>query len=1118
MTELGTTLLVEAGAGTGKTRILVERFINCLRAGAPLSSIVAITFTEKAAGDLRERLTARLEKLLAGDVAGSPQLDLVERERLVQAFDEIDTAAVSTIHSFAGRLLRERPVEAGVDPAFRQLDELGSELLLSRLWRDWLEAAGDDGGQAAGKQALTDALSAGVTLASIQTIAAEHFGRRHGISAGSAAPEFAAAAVVEELRSWVGPLRAATASCRDREDKLCTGIHRLADAIEGLAGEADTADAGWQIVAIAQKRTSFGAKGAGQQGSWPGGKDDPLSTRDEAFAAAADAADRFKEYLAGLTGAAARGFCAFASARQLEAGVLDFDDLLGRARDLLAGRALSSSEARRVREFFQKKYRYLLVDEFQDTDPLQVEIVMLLAAADPEASDWQTVRLTPGKLFLVGDPKQSIYRFRNADIAIFQHVKRLVRTQGDVLEIQQNFRTLPGIVDWVNGAFAEIIGSVDEDLKPRYLPIFAYRADPTAEQHKVNVLRPPAPLDEWKADEVRAAEAKALAGLFSRFDDLGWTVRDPLHTDAPPRPAHIGDVTILFRTFTGIDFYERALRDAGIPYRVEGGRSFFQRPEVVDVVAGLRAIDVPGDELAVYAALHGSLFGLPDEDLYAFHAAGGRFDLFAEGSQPGFAAVEEALAMLRELLETKPMRSISYVVNELVRRARLREVLAADGGGAQASGNIEKLLELADAFSAEEEATFHSYVRKLGELQARAEEGESPVGEAGEFVRLMSIHKAKGLEFPMVVLADTGGQPRSVSYSDVVVDRAAGRLLFGVKVEPPDGAAGAAQCHLPGDERLRCLEADARAFEGRRLLYVAATRAMDRLIIPVVADAPASDGSFLEQLLPFLFNGDGLAEGVAELLAPPTGDRAAAEVDAPPADLLARRVAWAQARTEALTAASLPALVTSPSRLELLDPPEAGLWDALPPSEDALALGHLVHSIMERVPLDADGRLGAIAEEEALESGRPDLAHRARCLAAACWASAPVREAAARRHWKEVPVSAAIDGVLLEGYVDLLYAREDGLVVIDFKTDRDADVEAAERRYGLQLGAYALALEAATGRRVCDSWIVMAAGGDDGGPGPSARVEVDDALRERVRVAAREAAAAGRPLVETLLP
>ena len=210
----------------------------------------------------------------------------------------------------------------------------------------------------------------------------------------------------------------------------------------------------------------------------------------------------------------------------------------------------------------------------------------------------------------------------------------------------------------------------------------------------------------------------------------------------------------------------------------------------------------------------------------------------------------------------KTTHSISHVVDRLVRSTGLRELLAADGGGAQASGNLDKLIELADAFSAEEDATFHAYVRKLGELQSRAEEGESPVGEAGEFVRLMSIHKAKGLEFPIVVLADTGGQPRSVAYNDVVVDRESGRLLFGISVDPPESAAKAERCHLPGDEALRELEGQARGYEARRLLYVAATRAKDRLVIPLVADAAPSRGSFLEQLSPFLVDQGGPADKV----------------------------------------------------------------------------------------------------------------------------------------------------------------------------------------------------------------------------------------------------------------
>jgi ATP-dependent helicase/nuclease subunit A len=1110
-TDLKTTYLVEAGAGTGKTRILVERFVNCLRRGTPLPSVAAITFTEKAAGDLRQRLTSRLEQYLAG-AAGELAGD--EREHLSRALSTIDTAVVSTIHSFAGRLLRERPVEAGVDPAFGQLDDLGSELLLARLWRDWLESIVDESPAAPGATELGAALEAGVNLGAVQKVAFAHFGRRHAVRAREPVTSPDLTADVRRLQTWVAPLKAAAAQCVDQGDTLCAGMLALAAVLGSLDGRRDATDVGWALVGIDQRRSSFGKKGAGNKANWPGGKDDPLLARDSALDSIEAAAARFLEFVAALTAGAARGFVAFAQEEQRAAGVLDFDDLLGRARDLLAGHDMPARDARLVRAYFQQKYRYLLVDEFQDTDPLQVEIVLLLAAANPADDDWRTLTLKPGKLFLVGDPKQSIYRFRDADIAIFHEVKQRICEQGKVFPIEQNFRTLPGIVGWVNTAFAQIIGDVDEDLRPKYLPITAWRNDPTRDL-KVCVLRPQQLSDSEKTGEVREAEARALAGLLAGLDQLAWVVRDPEAKDDPPRPARLGDVTILFRTFTAIEIYERALREARVPYRVEGGRSYFQRPEIVDVLAGLRALDVPGDELAVYAALHGSLFGFSDDELYAFYAAGGRFDLFAP-AVAGFGEVAEGLTLLRELHEARTTRSIAHVVDELIRRTRLHEVLAADGGGPQAGGNLEKLVQLADAFSAEEGATFHAYVRKLAELQARADEGESPVGESGQFVRLMSIHKAKGLEFPVVVLADVGGQPRAVAYDDVLIGSAGRRLMFGIAVDPPEGVAKTARCHLAGDSAVRLREADARSFEARRLLYVAATRAMDRLVIPVVSTTDPVKGSFLEQLHPFLLIDEhSPAEGVALLKAAGSTVAPAPPPVLPPNDLLERRAAWLEQRTKALAAARRPAPITSPSRLELLDRPDAAAG-APPSNEQALVLGHLVHEIMERVPLDDQSALTAIADEAAREVGRSDLAVHAAALAAACWRSAPVRAAAAGRHWRELPVSAAIGDILIEGYVDLVFDAGDGFVIVDFKTDRDADVSAAARRYELQLGAYAVALEEATGRHVAETWVVMAAGGEESGIAPAARIPVDEALRDRVRAAARDAAIAGRPLVETL--
>ena len=335
-----------------------------------------------------------------------------------------------------------------------------------------------------------------------------------------------------------------------------------------------------------------------------------------------------------------------------------------------------------------------------------------------------------------------------------------------------------------------------------------------------------------------------------------------------------------------------------------------------------------------------------------------------------------------------------------------------------------------------------------------------------------------------------------------------------MSVDPPEGDAKAERCQLEGDKDLRTRESDARVYENLRLLYVAATRAKERLVVPVVADAPPVAGSFLEKLRPYLLEDDGPAAGVELLeVVPGPGEGGAGGEKAPP-DLVERRRVWAAQRSEDLRKAALPAAVTSPSRLELLDPPEAGTWDSFTPNEDALALGQLVHRTMELASLEKAATLGPSAEAAAGEAGRSDLRDKALALATACWNSAPVREAAACRHWKEVPVSAAFDGLVLEGYVDLLSESGGDLVVVDFKTDRDGDVKAAERRYALQLGAYALALEAGSGRRVASAWVVMAAGAGPDGAAPAVRIVVDDALRERVRAAARAAARAGEPLIE----
>jgi ATP-dependent helicase/nuclease subunit A len=1014
-TDLDTTFLVEAGAGTGKTSVLVDRYLACLSGpdAPPITSVVAITFTEKAAGELRQRIRGALEARLAGgDPAGAP-LAPSGRDRLAAALDGLDDAPISTIHAFAARLLRERPVEAGVDPAFTQLDQVGSELLRERLWRDWLSALLDDD-QAAGASGaerpetgldtdhgtgpdhdtgpvdigpdraadpdkpgvgiaalLAEILRAGVSIEQVARLAGVRFAERYAVdgAAPSAAPALGAA--IAALKVAAAAVAEATRECADDADRLKCGSLGLAGAVAALPGDGDLHELGRALTALAGRAGSLTARNAGKGANWPGGKDAMLAARDALRDDLRAAADAYGAYVVGLALAVAADFSCYASQAQGNAGALDFDDLLGRARNLLSG-VHEPDKARVVatRRHFQRRYRYLLLDEFQDTDPLQAEIAFLLAEREPTAKSWRDVELRPGKLFLVGDPKQSIYRFRRADIGMYDEVKGLLTSQGgEVLKLRQNFRTVASVVGWVNGAFGELIGPNELlGLQPAYSALTPARADGEPGRNVVVVaaptegapdaggkVRPPTPADLCRR------EADLIAALLTDMDRLGWKVHAGKHPHGIWRTAQPGDVAILMPTFTFVGFYEQALREAGLPYRVDGGRTFFNRREVLDTLAVLQALDTAADPVAVYSALHGQLFAFSDDDLYEFHAAGGIFDYLGAAPPAGFSQIAAALADLRALHERRNLRPPAETLDDLVRRTGLLESLAlwADDPD-QAIGNIAELVSLADEFAQSAEATFHAFVAKTAHDVSAADTAESPVGEPGAFVRLMTVHKAKGLEFPIVVLAGAMRAARSAS-RDPLVDRVARRLDCALTCPSLDpGKPGAtARLQTAGYEPRFALEKQALEHERVRLLYVALTRAADLLVLPVVTAEPGAGSlqSLWQATLPEgviaaavaspgsgepddapggPFDETGAAAGdsflrVERWLPHEVAARPAPTV-APDADPLPLREAWRKERGALLARASRAAPIFAPSSLERLEAPDWSDGASLAPS------------------------------------------------------------------------------------------------------------------------------------------------------------------------------------------
>jgi ATP-dependent exoDNAse (exonuclease V) beta subunit len=496
LTEFGTSFFVEAAAGTGKTSALVDRIVGLLRTGgSTLDRVVAVTFTEKAAGEMKLRLRSEIEKARA---RAAPE----ERDRLERALEHLELARIGTIHAFCGDLLHERPVEAGIDPLFEVASEEAAESLADEAFEGWFQRTLADPPEGirrilrrrSGMQSPREQLRNAMRSLREHRDFPEPW-RREPFDRNGAIDR-----LVHEL-AQLGGLAAASSWPDDYLTRNLTEIDRFVEEtarIEAVRGrDYDGLEA--ELRALSRLRT-WSWKGAKRTSFGALSRDEVLARRDEvktdleAFIAASDAD------LAPLLHEALQAPIADYEVLKAKAGQLDFLDLLIKARDLIRDEA-------GVRHELQQRFTHLFVDEFQDTDPLQAEILLLLAAGDPDCTDWRAVRPVPGKLFLVGDPKQSIYRFRRADVAIYEQVKkRVIGASAELLYLTTSFRAPPSIQSFVNGAFAPAMTAGPGRGQAAYVPLQPSRSE-IAGQPTIVALPIPTPygdygkIVEWRIEE-----------------------------------------------------------------------------------------------------------------------------------------------------------------------------------------------------------------------------------------------------------------------------------------------------------------------------------------------------------------------------------------------------------------------------------------------------------------------------------------------------------------------------------------------------------------------------------------------------------------------------------------
>jgi ATP-dependent helicase/nuclease subunit A len=1150
---LDDTLVVEAAAGTGKTTELVTRIVRVLAtARATMDEIVAVTFTEKAAGELKLRLREALEQERAASS------DAAMRPRLEQALQTLEEAHVNTIHGFCAELLRERPVEAAVDPLFTVLTEPQAERLYARAFSAWLQEALADpsegvrralrrtsgpwfGGEDAGP--IDRVRSAGWTLAGLRDFT--HPWTRAPFDRESAIDRLIAA--LHELAdlSAAGPVR-------DNLFKSLDGVRRLSGQIrlEQSLGRRDLD--GWEARLIdlardqglAKTKKGYGAKyGSASRSS-------VLTARDAFFAGVLQFRADADADLAALLREELQPPIVRYQALKTQQGALDFVDLLTRTRDVLRINLA-------MRRYLQRRFTRVFVDEFQDTDPVQAEILLLLSADDETVDDWTRVRPHPGKLFIVGDPKQAIYRFRGADVGTYWIVRdHLVAAGGHVLQLTTNFRSVPEIQRFVNAAFEEEMIGDARALQAAYVALAPHRPG-NAAQPSVIALAVPAPYSSGRSfgNSVtgRAIETSVpdAVGAFVHWllHDSGWEVaeRQPDGSEryVSIQPQHIA---LLFRRFTSYTEdvtrpYIRAIEARGIPHLLVGGKSFHGREEVETVRAALAAVEWPDDELSVFATLKGSLFGIDDEMLLEYRDRFGPFHPYRIARELGgnsgaelaltgvptahLLPIAGALRILQKLHRRRNYRPVADTIARLLAATRAHVGFILRPGGEQALANVLHIAELARQYETNGGISFRGFIDELRRAAADTDATEAPIVEEGSSgVRLMTVHKAKGLEFPIVILADPtcrSSRDEASRYLD------AARRLCAVKL------GGWAPRDLHDHETDEVLRDRA---EGVRLAYVAATRARDLLVVPAVGDEPWAGGwlGALNRALyphpavreapargpkcPPLHSKDTVLERPDDRQAdartvppgahpfdgysvvwwdprwltlgvkPPSGiRRQELIVKEAPRDIVAERRGaydtWRTAREVARESGGTPSIRVKTVRQRVQDTPTFE-GDAVTSADATLqtvdlrdrgerpggtAFGLLVHGILSQTAFDGTKAIldrVAAAEGRVLGLGDEEATAAAgiveRLLAHDLLVRARAAEArgACRR---ETPVTMVDDdGTLVEGIVDLAFEEDGVWTVVDYKTDRELRT-IGEDQYRRQVALYASAIAQATGQQ-----------------------------------------------------
>ncbi|MBN2717815.1 MAG: UvrD-helicase domain-containing protein [Deltaproteobacteria bacterium] len=1075
---LDRNILVEAAAGTGKTTSMVGRMVALIRTGAckSVSEIAAITFTRKATAELQNRFQVALEEA-ARDAEGD------EKARLQNALSQIEQCTIGTIHAFCAKLLRERPVEAGVDPDFQEVEEDDANRLANDAWDQFCASLfeGDS-------DLLRQIQERGIELRQLK----DSFGNfvKYADVDEWPVPERSAERIDEaELITKLNTYLAKISEMVPYLPKE-TGTDKLIPRLQDVHHTAQytTPDT---LAGLIQLLECFDYSAGITQYVWT---DDGHFTKDDAKSAAAEwktfKEDWVQPYLAqwaednyGLVLDVYQKAIAWYDALREERNLLTYQDLLCKATDLLQTHPV-------VRNYFRKRYTHLLVDEFHDTDPIQAQMVLYLTATDINETDWRKCVPAEGSLFVVGDPKQSIYRFRRADIETYNKVKGIIAAHGEVLQLSTNFRSDEPVIFWANRVFEPMTDDPLQkeipDIKlrfdkeanrfsPAWVPFQVGRVKEDRRAH-AGVLPLHVDYDKSQYDSIVIQEADEIAKVIRHaLDNKGYSPEDFL---------------IVTRMRNNLDVFGKALQAYGIPHEVTGGDSFSDVEELRLLTLLLRCLAQPDNPVALIGTLRSRLFGIDDQTLYAHKKHGGRFHIYSP--------VPEALHdTKREQLESalKTLRVFSQWLEKMPPIAAIRKIATDSGLLAHGTthdvpayhvGAMQKAFELLRDTAVNEWST-EVLITRLEGLCSKDEkrDGLSVMPDTGHVVRVMNLHKVKGLEAPVVFLA--GLYDKYMFGSSDHVDRSGeisrGYFTAGFKLSEYKSRTLAQPA---GWDELSVIESEFDKSEQLRLRYVAATRAKEAMFISVGEDKPTN---------PWLYFAPHLdleqAVEIPDDVSPPRRDTVSLQVTDVKAQLSASSEIWDRVQQPGYGVYSATGIAhKGPWVAEetddddaLMDSKEFDAADEIVEDDDTdenvtnaggAKWGTAIHRLLELKMKNALEPVADVTLQVLTDEGvDTELQETAISLVNKVTATSIWQRAKSSDHiLTEVPFEMPyekdrIPGIL-RGVIDMMFREPDGWVIVDYKTDSTKTKTTAQltQHYRPQLEIYKSAFEMATGETV----------------------------------------------------